>query len=135
MEQLNFVTVMAAIITLLETETGHRCYDSIPKNAPLPHYWPEFFSQEPLPSKTFLRDRFTLYLHAFAAGGSSVPIFDLINKAATALAKQQIVLPDGYDVLLQSPFGVQRILEDDDESKHAVMGYRIDITYGMKCKI
>lgn len=134
-EQLNFTQLLAAVIKVIEDGTGLRCYDAVPNDQAYPYYHAEMISHEPVPGKTMLRERYTIYVHAFAEGkNGSVAIFNLINKALEALSVE-IELPEDYEVTLQVPSGVQRILDEVDGSKHAVMGYDITVFYGYKMKI
>lgn len=132
--KLSFVDVLANCIRLVENKTGKRCYDHIPLNAPLPHYSAEIVGQEPVPSKTMWKESFDVYIHSFAQGPSSMGIFDAIQEVEEAFTIK-LPLPDGYQVLMQQPMGLQApIMNNEDGAKHAVTGYKITILYGYKTK-
>lgn len=58
----------------------------------------------------------------------------MIQKLEEALT-ERIRIPEPFDLLMQTPTGVQRILIEEDGTKHAIMGYDIVICYGFKVKI
>ncbi|MDT2258176.1 DUF5072 family protein [Paenibacillus larvae] len=135
LQKLSFVEVLSAVHKKVEENTGLRCYDSIPNNEPVPFYFVEIVGQTPEPSKTMWKEKYQIFIHAFADGrNGSVPIFDLIQKLEEALT-ERIRIPEPFDLLMQTPTGVQRILIEEDGTKHAIMGYDIVICYGFKVKI
>jgi len=132
---LSFTTVLSSIIRKVEENTGLRCYDSVPLNTPVPYYFAEIVGQLPDPSKTMLKERYQVFIHVFADGSNgSVPVFNEIQKLEEAMT-EAIELSEEYEVILQVPSGVQRIIDEEDGSKHAVMGYDFVIFYGYKMKI
>lgn len=134
-QKLSFTTVLSSIIKKVEENTGLRCYDSIPADAPVPFYYAEIVGQLPDPSKTMLKERYQVFIHVFADGSNgSVPVFDGIQKLEEAMS-EEIELPEDYEVVMQVPNGVQRIMDEEDKKKHAVMGYDFVIFYGYKMKI
>lgn len=134
-QKLSFVTMLASVIKKVEENTGLRCYDSIPAEASSPFYHVEMVGQIPDPSKTMWKERYQIFIHVFAEGeNGSVPVFDAIQKLEEALT-EEIELPEEYEVVMQVPTGVQRILTESDGSKHAVMGYDFVVFYGYKMKI
>lgn len=135
LQKLSFVEVLSSVQKKVEENTRVRCYDSIPKNAVVPYYFVEIVGQAPEPSKTMWKEKYQIFIHAFADGSSgSIPIFDLIQKLEEALT-ERIRIPEQFDLLMQTPTGVQRIIREEDETKHAVMGYDIVVCYGFKTKI
>lgn len=136
LKKLSFVSVLAAVIQKVEQNTGKRCYDAVPKDAPMPYYYAEIVGQIPDPSKTMWKERYQVFIHAFAEspGGSSVQVFEAIQGLEEALT-QEIELPEGYDLVMQVPTGVQQILDEADGTKHAIMGYDFTVFYGFKMKI
>lgn len=135
MQKLSFVTVLAAVIKKIEEHTGLRCYDSVPKHAPLPFYYAEIAGQVPDPSKTMWKERYQIFIHVWADGSNgSIALLNAIQKLEEAMT-EGIELPDGYELIMQTPTGVQRIIEEEDHSKHAIMGYDFTIFYGYKMKM
>lgn len=81
------------------------------------------------------RDVFTVWIHAVAEPGeSSVRIYSLIQELEEALT-EDIELPEGFDLIMQTNNGVQTIKTDETNEKHAVLAYEFMICYGFKCKI
>lgn len=135
MQKLSFVTLLAAVINKVEENTGLRCYDAIPADAPMPFYYAEIVGQVPDPSKTMWKERYQVFIHTFADGSNgSVEVFNAVQNLEEALT-QEIDLPDDYDLVMQTPTGVQQILDEKDGSKHAIMGYDFTVFYGYKMKI
>lgn len=81
-----------------------------------------------------MKDRYQVVMHVFAEGGSSVPIYNAIQKLEEALTVD-IELPDDYEVTLQIPTGVNQIMDQADGSKHAVVGFDFVVFSGYKMKI
>lgn len=134
-QKLSFTTVLSSIIKKVEERTGLRCYDSIPADAPVPFYFAEIVGQLPDPSKTMLKERYQVFIHVFADGSNgSVPVFEGIQKLEESLS-EEIELPEEYEIVMQIPNGLQRIIDEPDGIKHAVMGYDFVIFYGYKMKI
>jgi hypothetical protein len=134
-QKLSFTTVLAAVIKKVQDNTGLRCYDSVPLNAPMPFYHAEMVGQVPDPSKTMWKEKYQIFIHVFVDGTSgSVKIFDAIKKLEEAMT-EAIELPADYDLIMQTPTGVQQIFDEPDGSKHAIMGYDFTIFYGYKMKI
>lgn len=133
-EKLSFTSVMGSVIRAVEAGTGLRCYDSVPANQPYPYYHAEIVGQIPDPSKTMLKERYQLFIHTFSEGNGSVKVFELIDQLREALS-EDIILPGDYEITLQTPTGVQQILNEADGSKHAILGWEFIIFYGYKMKI
>ncbi|MCO7125115.1 DUF5072 domain-containing protein [Sporolactobacillus shoreicorticis] len=133
-QKLSFTDVLAAIIQKIEANTDLRCYDSIPENAPVPFYHAEMLGSIPEKSKTMMKDRYQAVIHVHTEGKGSVAIFDAIHKLEEALT-EDIELPDGYEMILQVPNGVSQILNEEDGTKHAIIGYDFVVFSGYKVKI
>ena len=131
--KLSFTQVLKGIIELVESKTELKCYDDVPKNSPMPCYQAEFVGQEPTPAKTMWIEEYYVNIHAYAKGGSSVHIFNAIQKLEEAMTVG-INLPQGYELSKQEPEGLQAIMTEEDGSKHAVLGYKLEIVYGYKFK-
>lgn len=136
LQKISFTSILAAVIQKVEANTGLECYDAIPVNAQKPYYHAEFIGSIPEPSKTMQKDRYQIVIHVFAdaPGNSSVQLYDAIHKLEEALT-EIIVLPEDYEVTLQIPNGVSQIIDQLDESKHAVTGYDFVVFSGYKMKV
>ena len=62
-KKLSFTTVLAAVIKKVQDNTGLRCYDSVPENAPMPFYFAEIVGQIPDPSKTMWKEKYQIFIH------------------------------------------------------------------------
>ena len=134
-KQLGLVDLISAIQKKVQDNTGTTCYDAVPDNAPSPFYFAEVIGKRPAHSKTMWRDIFTVWIHAIAEPGeSSVQIYKLIQDLEEALS-EDIELPEGFDLIMQTNNGVQTIKTDETNEKHAVLAYEFMICYGFKCKI
>lgn len=133
-QKMSFTSIIASIIKQVRVNTGLPCYDSVPINAPKPFYVAEMVGSLPEKSKTMMKDRYQVVMHVFAEGGSSVPIYNAIQKLEEALTVD-IELPDDYEVTLQIPTGVNHIMDQADGSKHAVVGFDFVVFSGYKMKI
>ncbi|TLQ07563.1 DUF5072 domain-containing protein [Marinilactibacillus psychrotolerans] len=136
LQKISFTSILAEVIQKVEANTGLECYDAIPVNAQKPYYHAEFIGSIPEPSKTMQKDRYQIEIHVFAdaPGNSSVQLYDSIHKLEEALT-EVIELPGDYEVTLQIPNGVSQIMEELDESKHAVIGYDFVVFSDYKMKI
>lgn len=134
LQKLSFTSILGSVIQKVEANTGLECYDSVPKDAPLPFYHAEFLGSIPEKSKTMQKDRYQIVIHVFTEGNGSVKVFDAIHKLEEALS-EDIVLPGDYEVTLQVPNGVSQILTEPDGAKHAVIGYDFVVFSGYKMKI
>ncbi|WP_346216447.1 DUF5072 family protein [Caldifermentibacillus hisashii] len=133
-KKLLFTDILVSIIEKVEANTGLRCYDNVPTDAPMPFYHVEMIGSTPEKSKTMMKDRYQAVIHVFTEGGSSVNIFNAIHKLEEALS-EDIELPGDYEVTLQVPNGVSQILDEADGTKHAVIGYDFVVFSGYKVKI
>ena len=134
-KQIGLTDLISAIQKKIEDHTGPKCYDAVTKNAPSPFYFAEIIGKRPAHSKTMWREVFTVWIHAVAEPGeSSVRIYSLIQELEEALT-EDIELPEGFDLIMQTNNGVQMIKTDETNEKHAVLAYEFMICYGFKCKI
>lgn len=134
-KQLGLVDLISAIQEKIEAKTGLKCYDAVPDNAPSPFYFAEVIRKRQAHSKTMWRDVFTVWIHAITEpGDSSVGIYDLIQKLEESMT-EDIDLPEGYELVMQTNNGVQTIKKDETNEKHAVLDYEFMVCYGFKCKI
>lgn len=134
-KQLGLLDLIYAIQVKVEAKTKLRCYDAVPNNAPSPFYFAEVIAKRPAHTKTMYRDVFTVWIHAVAEPGqSSVRIYELIQLLEESLT-EDIILPEGFELILQTNNGVQRIKTDETNEKHAVLAFEFTVCYGFKCKI
>lgn len=134
-KQLGLVDLISAIQKKVQDNTETTCYDAVPDNAPSPFYFAEVVGKRPAHSKTMWRDIFTVWIHAVAESGeSSVQIYDLIQKLEESLS-EDIELPEGFELVMQTNNGIQTIKTDETNEKHAVLAYEFMVCYGFKCKI
>lgn len=133
--QLGLVELISAIQAKVEGHTGLRCYDAVPDNAPSPFYFAEVVSKKPAHNKTMWRDVFTVWIHVIAEPtSSSVPLYGYIQNLEEALT-ENIGLPEGFELIMQTNNGVQTIKTDETGEKHAILSFEFMVCYGMKCKI
>lgn len=135
-EQLALSDLLLGVLSVLKQSiTDVPILDYVPKNQAIPFVNVEVVGVEPVPSKTLWKDKYIIYIHGWADGSeSSVPIFEIADKIREAMTVA-VKLPKGYDLLMQRPEGVQRILQDEDNVRHVVIGYSLTVTYGFKIKI
>ena len=134
-KQLGLLDLIYAIQVKVEAKTKLRCYDAVPNNAPSPFYFAEVIAKRPAHTKTMYREVFTVWIHAVAEPGqSSVRIYELIQLLEESLT-EDIILPEGFELILQTNNGVQRIKTDETNEKHAVLAFEFTVCYGFKCKI
>lgn len=134
-KQLGLVDLISAIQKKVQDNTETKCLDAVPKNEQSPFYFSEVIGKRPAHSKTMWRDVFTVWIHAIAEPGeSSVQIYKLIQDLEEALS-EDIELPEGFDLVMQTNNGVQTIKTDETNEKHAVLAYEFMVCYGFKCKI
>lgn len=133
--QLGLLDLIHAVQEKIENKTGLRCYDAVPDNAPSPFYFAEVVSKRPAHTKTMYRDVFTVWIHVIAEPGqSSVRIYELIQLLEEAMT-EDITLPDGFELVLQTNNGVQSIKIDETNEKHAILAFEFTVCYGFKCKV
>lgn len=133
-KQLGLVDLIAAIQKKVAERTGVPCYDAVPQNAPSPFYFAEVVGKRPAHSKTMWRDVFTVWIHVIAEPGkSSVQVYELIQQLEEVMT-EEIILPEGFELVMQTNSGIQIIKTDETEEKHAVLGYEFMVCYGYKAK-
>ncbi|HIT65812.1 MAG TPA: DUF5072 family protein [Candidatus Merdisoma merdipullorum] len=134
-QKLSPVTLVAAVQKKIQVHTGLKCYDAVPKNAKSPFYFVEVTRILPANTKTMFRDNYTVWVHCIAEKEeSSVGAYQLIEKLQEALS-EDIVLPEPFELIMQTDDGVQTIQTDETGEKHAVAAFEFMVCYGFKCKI
>ena len=133
-KQIRLYELVAAIQDTVNKNTQIPCYDHVKKNTPSPFYFVEVINKRPSHSKTMWRDTFTVWIHAIAEpNDSSLPVYQLIQKLEEALT-EDIVLPEPYQLVLQTNNGIQTINTDETNEKHAILEFGFMVCYGLKCK-
>lgn len=133
--KLSLTDIIGAVQQKVEEKTSLKCYDSVPKNAESPFYFAEVVKITPANTKTAFRDIFTVWIHAVAApGDSSVQIYELIESLQEAMT-EDISLPEGFELIMQTDAGLQVVKTDETNEKHAVEAFEFMVCYGFKCKI
>ena len=134
-KQLGLLDLIHAVQEKVERKTELRCYDVVPDNAPSPFYFAEVVGKRPAHTKTMYRDVFTVWIHAIAEPGeSSVRVYELIQLLEEAMT-EDIILPEGFELILQTNNGVLSIKTDETNEKHAVLAFEFTVCYGFKCKV
>ena len=134
-QKLSPVTLVAAVQNKIETLTGLRCYDHVPKNEECPLYFVEITRIRPANSKTMFRDVYSAAIHCIAAENpSSVGVYSLIENLQSALS-EDIALPAPFELVMQTDNGVQTIKTDESGEKHAIVNFDFMVCYGFMCKI
>lgn len=134
-KQIGTVDLIAAVQNVIKSRTLLECYDTIPKNASSPFYYIQLIRKRPANTKTMFRDVFTVWIHAIAeVYDSSVPIYGMIQQLEEALT-EDIVLPEEFELIMQTNNGVLSIKTDETGEKHAVSEYEFMVCYGFKCKV
>ena len=134
-QKLSPVTLVAAVQERIQENTGLRCYDAVPLNAESPFYFAEITRILPANTKTMFRDTYTVWIHCIAEKeDSSVGVYQMIEKLQEALS-EDIILPEPFELIMQTDGGVQTIQTDETGEKHAVAAFEFMVCYGFKCKI
>lgn len=136
-KQIGLVDLIYAIQTKIQDKTGLKCYDAVPQNCKSPFYFAEVVGKRPAHSKTMYKDIFTVWIHCIAAPdktGSSVGVYDIIQRLEEAMT-ENIVLPEDFELVMQTNNGIQTIKTDETKEKHAVLAFEFMVCYGMKCKL
>lgn len=81
------------------------------------------------------RDNYTVWAHCIAEkSDSSVPVYGMIQGLQEAMTRD-IVLPEPFELIMQTDDGIQVIKTDETGEKHAVLVYEFMVCYGFKCKL
>ncbi|MBC1937186.1 DUF5072 family protein [Listeria grandensis] len=134
LQKLSFTEIIGAVQRRINEGTDLDCKDIVPKKVPVPFCSVELLQHIPDPSKTMWKEKYEVFVHVFEKGDeSSVPIYTAIKKVEEAMT-EYVKLPEGYELIMQTATGVQRILTEEDGAKHAVLGYSFTVCYGFKMK-
>lgn len=134
-QKLSPVTLIAAVQEKVEALTGLRCYDHVPLNEASPLYFAEITRIQPANSKTMFRDVYSVAIHCIAEESpSSVGVYNLIENLQSALS-EDIILPEPFELVMQTDNGVQTIKTDETGEKHAIVNFDFMVCYGFMYKI
>lgn len=134
LKKLGLVDLQKGIQDKLKEHTDTKCFDVAPVNEPAPLYYVEVVAKRDASSKNMWREVFTVWIHAIAeTNKSKEQVYTLIQEAEEALT-EEISLPEGFELMLQSEQGLQTIKEDESGEYHAVLAYEFMVSYGFKCK-
>ena len=134
-QKLSPVALIAAVQDKIERLTDLRCYDHVPMNEESPLYFAEITRIQPANSKTMYRDVYSVAIHCIAEESpSSVGVYNLIENLQSALS-EDIILPEPFELVMQTDNGVQTIKTDESGEKHAIVSYNFTVCYGFICKL
>lgn len=133
-KKLGIAELLSAVIKKVEENTAMRCYDYVASNTPSPFYFVEVVGKRADNTKTMYCEIFTVFIHAISTvKKGSVEIYKLIELLEESLT-EDITLPDGIELLMQTEQGLQTIKTDETKEKHAVLVYEFRVCYGFKTK-
>lgn len=131
--KIPLVTLMASVIDRIRAE-GVECFDQVPLNQALPFSYVEVIRQEPANTKTFMADRYILWIHTWADGSSgSKKIAQSVDKVQDALLTE-ITVPTAFRLVSQSFNGLIQLFQEETKEKHAVQELEMLIAYGCRTK-
>lgn len=134
LKRLGIDDLIKGVIEKVESKTGIRCYDEVPKDAVAPFFFAEFTGREEQNTKMAFRDHYTVAVHAIApVGVGNVAIYNLIKQLEEALT-ESIDIPDGFYLVDQRSNGILALKEDETKEKHAVLSFEFVIIYAFAMK-
>ena len=134
-KQLDITDLIASIQDRVRTGTGMKCLDHVGKNEKSPFYYTVFNGDVPVNSKTMYVKDYNVLIHVISEpSDSSVPVYGYIRKLQEAMS-EDIALPEGFTLVMQTDNGVRSIKTDETNEKHAVCAYTFRVSYGFKCKV
>lgn len=132
--KISLVDLLAAVQKKIKDKTGYPCFDHVPKNQESPFYFIELTGSTPRNTKTMWCETYTVYVHVIAAPDeSSVGVLQLVTALEEALT-EDIALPDGFELVMQTCRGLLNLYSDETSEKHAVEGFDFTVCYGYKVK-
>lgn len=132
--KLGFAELAAAVLEVLRENTRYDVYDAVPEDAPSPFLFAEVVGKRDSSSKTTWKETFTVNIHCIAEPSDArTQVYQMIQEAEEAMTAP-LSMPSGVECLLQSETGVQSMRMDDTGEWHAVIGYEIMTSYGLKIK-
>lgn len=134
LKKMDTVDMHKVLIKHIEDRTQCRCYDKVPQKAQSPFYYAELTGKRPDNTKTMWREIFTFAIHCIAKPDSgSVAVYKMIDDLETAMT-EDLELPDGYWLVMQTNNGLQALKTDETNEKHAIVVYDFTVCYGFKTK-
>lgn len=134
LKQFPITELIKAIQTQVREGTGLKCLDHVEKDEKSPFYYVEFRQSRPGNSKTMFVQDYTIYIHVVTEESeSSVPVYKYIELLEEALT-QDIVIPEPYNLVMQTDNGVQTIYREETGELHGIVNFTFRISYGWKCK-
>lgn len=134
LRKLGFAEIAAAVLERLRV-TQYPCYDAVPENAPSPLIFVEVIGKTDSSTKTMYKETFRANVHVIAEPGNArLQLYRLIQDVEEALS-EDITVPEGITLILQTETGVQAIQQDETQEWHGVLGYEFTVSYGFKTKI
>ena len=134
LKKLETVTIHKILKNHIEDRTNLKCYDTVPNDAKSPFYYAELIGKREDNTKTMWREVFTFAIHCIASPeAGSIGVYDLIDALEESLT-DDLKLPQGYWLVLQTANGLQTLKKDETNEKHAIMNYSFTVCYGFKTK-
>lgn len=131
--RLSPVTLLSAVRTAVEAGTGKACV-SDPDGRKAPFYGMELVGSEPKRTKCMRLDEFTVYIHAFAPPSQSqAGVLGLVQEVEEAL-EATVELPPPFELAGQDEDGIIQIKRDESGEWHAIVAYRLTVSYGLIVK-
>lgn len=132
--KLGFAELAAGVLDVLRQNTGYDVYDAVPEDAESPFLFVEVVGKRDSSSKTTWKETFVVNIHCIAKPSPArAEVYEMIQRTEEAMTAP-LVLPAGVECLLQTETGVQSMQLDETGEWHAVLGYEIMTSYGLKCK-
>lgn len=132
--KISLVGLLAAVQKKIQEKTDFPCFDHVPKDQESPFYFIELTGSRPQNTKTMWCETYSVNVHAIAApGGSSVGILQLITALEEAMT-EDIALPDGFELVMQTCQGLVSLYNEETNEKHAVERFDFTVCYGYKIK-
>lgn len=134
LKKIGYIQLFNALKESIEP-LGIKVLDAVPKDEESPFYLIEFVNRENNNTKTQWREDIEIWIHAIAEPGDSrEQIFEMVQKLEEVMTTP-IDLGKCVDVLHQEQTAPFNITQDETEEWHAVLGFKIRITYGYRVKI
>lgn len=131
--QLGYMGFIAGIQKKIQEKTGLLCYDTAPENALAPYYMAKIINKRPAHSKTMYMDVLTVWIHVIAEPLASLSsVYEQLQGLEEALT-EDIALPDGFEVIVQSNTGIEMIKTEEKEKEHIALVYEFIVCHGLKC--
>lgn len=133
--RMNYKDIVAGVLIKLK-ENGIKAYDKVELNTEVPFCLVELVRTAAENTKTTYRDKYTVWIHAFADGSvGSIAILDLAQNIQEALT-EDILIPDPFMLISQNITGMNSLFEEPETGeKHAIVEVELLISYGYALKV